>query len=100
MCEHGLLEVYPMKQTRCAMAVACGLVIGLVTSPANAQEIEHDKAVSAFQEGRKYIEQGNCDAAITKLRESLAHEPSIGARLSLADCTEAADPVGAWSLLK
>jgi serine/threonine-protein kinase len=56
--------------------------------------------VGAFQDGRRYIEQGNCDAAVTKLRESLAHEPSIGARLSLADCIEATDPVGAWSLLE
>jgi hypothetical protein len=89
-----------MKHTRCAWAVMTGLVIGLGTSPANADESEHDKALSAFQEGRRYIEQGNCDAAVTKLRDSLAHEPSIGARLSLADCTEASDPVGAWSLLK
>lgn len=89
-----------MKQTRCAIALASGLVIGLVSAPASAEESKHDKAVSSFQEGRRYIEQGNCDAAVTKLRESLAHEPSIGARLSLADCTEATDPVGAWSLLK
>lgn len=90
-----------MKQTRCALALMTSLVIGLLATPANAaEESAHDKAVVAFQEGRKYIEAGNCDAAITKLRESIAHEPSIGARLSLADCTEAADPVGAWSLLK
>lgn len=89
-----------MKQTRCAMALIIGLVTGLVTTRAHAEESAHDKAVAAFQEGRKHIEAGNCDAAITKLRESLSHEPSIGARLSLADCTEAADPVGAWGLLK
>lgn len=89
-----------MKQTRWSVAVMTGLVIGLVPSPAKAEDSQHDKAVTAFQEGRKYIEQGNCDAAATKLRESIAHEPSIGARLSLADCIEASDPVGAWSLLK
>ena len=92
-----------MKQTgsrRRATAIVSVFVIGLVSLPAHAEESQHDKAVTAFQEGRRYIEQGNCDAAITKLRDSLAHEPSIGARLSLADCTEAADPVGAWSLLK
>lgn len=90
-----------MKQTRCALALMTSLVIGLVVSPANAaEESAHDKAVTAFQEGRKYIEAGNCDAAITKLRESIAHEASIGARLSLADCTETSDPVGAWGLLK
>jgi hypothetical protein len=100
MCEHGLLEGFSMKTSRCATAGVIGLVIGLASTPAYAEESAHDKAVAAFQEGRKHIQAGNCDAAITKLRESLSYEPSIGARLSLADCTEATDPVGAWQLLK
>src|SRR5438093_11891416 len=65
-----------------------------------ADETAHDKAVAAFQEGRRYIEAGNCDGAITKLRESLAFEPSIGARLSLGECYEARDPLQAWRLFK
>jgi len=89
-----------MNKTRCAVTFVSVFVTGLATTPAYADESEHDKAAASFQEGRKYIEAGNCDGAITKLRDSLAHEPSIGARLSLADCTEAADPVSAWTLLK
>src|SRR5689334_20351410 len=89
-----------MMKYRAATALSIAAITGLVTTPARADESAHDKAVSAFQEGRRYIEGGNCDAAIPKLRESLAHEASIGARLSLADCTEASDPVGAWNLLK
>lgn len=69
-------------------------------TPAKADDSAHDKAAVAFQEGRKYIEAGNCDAAVTKLRESLSFEPSIGARLSLADCFEANDPLAAWHMLK
>lgn len=89
-----------MNKTRCAVTSILVLVTGLATTPAHADESEHDKAAASFQEGRRYIEQGNCDGAITKLKDSLAHEPSIGARLSLADCTEANDPVSAWALLK
>jgi len=86
-----------MKLTRGVIAAV--LVVGCWTVPARADD-SHDKAVSSFQEGRKYIEAGNCDAAITKLRESLSFEPSVGARLSLADCYEASDPLAAWRMLK
>jgi hypothetical protein len=76
--------------------------VGLLTFPstASADDSAHDKAVATFQEGRRYIEQGNCDAAVTKLRESIAFEPSVGARLSIADCTEKPDPLTAWRALK
>ncbi len=87
-----------MKLTRGAIAAV--LVVGCWTVPARADDSSHDKAVASFQEGRKYIEAGNCDAAITKLRESLSFEPSVGARLSLADCYEASDPLAAWRMLK
>jgi hypothetical protein len=76
------------------------LVVVCWATPASADDSAHDKAVVAFQEGRKYIEAGNCDAAITKLRESLSFEPSVGARLSVADCYEATDPLAAWRMLK
>src|SRR5437763_10138484 len=75
------------------------LLVSGWTIDARADEA-HDKAVAAFQDGRRYIEAGNCDAAITKLRESLAFETSIGARLSLADCYEPRDPLTAWRLFK
>ncbi len=79
---------------------ATTLVVGSWATSAKADDSAHDKAVVSFQEGRKYIEAGNCDAAVTKLRESLSFEPSVGARLSLADCLEASDPLAAWRMLK
>lgn len=79
---------------------AASLLVMCWATPAMADDTAHDKAVSAFQEGRKYIEQNNCDAAITKLRESLSFEPSVGARLSLAECVERTDPLAAWRVLK
>ncbi len=87
-----------MKLTRGMLAAAAA--IGCWATPARADDAAHDKAVTSFQEGRKYIDAGNCDAAMTKLRESLAFEPSVGARLSLAECQEASDPLGAWRALK
>jgi hypothetical protein len=92
------LEVFLKKLTRGLIAMV--LVVGCWETPASADDSAHDKAVVAFQEGRRYIEAGNCDAAITKLRESLSFEPSVGARLSLADCYEANDPLAAWRMLK
>jgi hypothetical protein len=60
----------------------------------------HEKAATAFQEGRKLIDAGSCDLAVPKLKESLQFESSIGARLSIADCIEKGDPLGAWRVLK
>ena len=86
-----------MKLTRGVLAI--GIVLGW-SAPALADDSAHDKAVGAFQEGRRWIDAGNCDAAVTKLRESLSFEPSVGARLSLAECYEKTDPLAAWRLLK
>jgi hypothetical protein len=87
-----------MKLTRAVITTI--VVVGCWTTPALADDSAHEKAVAAFQEGRKYIEASNCDAAVTKLRESLSYEPSVGARLSLAECYETTDPLGAWRVLK
>ncbi len=87
-----------MKLTRAVLAAAA--VVGCWATPARADDASHEKAVASFQEGRKYIDAGSCDAAITKLRESLSFEPSVGARLSLAECQEPNDPLGAWRVLK
>jgi hypothetical protein len=87
-----------MKLTRAVITTI--VVMGCWTTPALADDSAHDKAVAAFQEGRKYIEASNCDAAVTKLRESLSYEPSVGARLSLAECQEPTDPLTAWRVLK
>lgn len=87
-----------MKLTRAAATAS--LLVMCWATPALADDSAHDKAVASFQEGRKYIEQNNCDAAVTKLRESLSFEPSVGARLSLAECYEKSDPLAAWRVLK
>ncbi|MDB4935727.1 MAG: hypothetical protein JWP87_2699 [Labilithrix sp.] len=87
-----------MKLTRAV--IGSMVIVGCWEIPARADDSAHDKAVASFQEGRKYIEAGNCDAAVTKLRESLSYEPSVGARLSLAECQEPTDPLSAWRVLK
>jgi hypothetical protein len=87
-----------MKLTR--VVLVSTVVVGCWSTPARADDASHEKAVTAFQDARKYIDAGNCDAAMTKLRESLALEASVGARLSLAECQETSDPLGAWRVLK
>ena len=81
-------------------AVAVVLSGGVLVSSTARADGTHEKAASAFVEGRKLIEAGNCDAAVPKLRESLSYESSIGARLSIVDCVEQRDAVVAWRLLK
>ena len=87
-----------MKLTRGVLVTT--MVVMSWASSARADDSAHDKAVAAFQEGRKYIDQNNCDGAITKLRESISFEPSVGARLSLAECYEKTDPLAAWRVFK
>jgi hypothetical protein len=86
-----------MKRVTLAAAL---LAVTTWSMEAVAEETAHDKAVAAFQEGRRYMEGGNCDGAITKLRESLAYEPSIGARLSLGECYETRDALQAWRMFR
>lgn len=59
----------------------------------------HDAAVSEFKQARRLIEAGDCAQGVPHLEESLAYEPSIGARLSLAECVEKTDPLRAWRSL-
>ena len=86
---------------RCLVASAV-LVASLGTAPTARADggAEHERAVAAFDEARKLIDAGDCEHAVTKLRESLASEPSVGARLSMADCTETRDPLEAWTNLR
>lgn len=77
-----------------------GLGVALASGSAHADTTAHEKGVALFEEARRLIDAGNCDAARPKLEESLANEPSIGARLSIADCTEQSDPLVAWQNLK
>lgn len=85
-----------MKSTA---ALATMLVVLGAPRAARADDA-HDKAISSFKDGRAYVDAGNCDAAVTKLKESIAYEPSVGARLSLADCYEKSDTLAAWRALK
>ena len=74
------------------------IVIGMART-AHAEDTDHDRAVALFADARKLIEAGDCSGAVPKLQESIAREPSIGARFSLADCTRDGDPYGAfWHL--
>jgi hypothetical protein len=81
-----------------ALAIATTLVT--TTGHAFAQESDHEKAVATFEDARKMIDAGNCDAGVARLKESLAFEPSVGARFSLADCYEKTDLLAAWRQLK
>ncbi|HEX3769798.1 MAG TPA: hypothetical protein VHV30_02980 [Polyangiaceae bacterium] len=80
-----------------AVAVAVTASVG----PARADEAaDHAKAAAAFKEARSDIAASNCAAAVPKLQESLAYEPSVGAHLSLADCYEQVDLVATWRELQ
>jgi hypothetical protein len=76
------------------------LLVLLASRTALGDEGAHERAAAAFQEGRRWIEQGNCDAAVPKFKESLQHESSVGARINIVDCVEKSDPLQAWRLLK
>lgn len=60
---------------------------------------DHEVALSEFREARALIEAGDCPSALHHLRESVAREPSVGARFSMADCLAAAEPLEAWRAL-
>jgi hypothetical protein len=79
------------------MCVACAVA---AAGSAAADEGDHEKALQAFRAARADIAAGNCAAAIPKLEESLAYEPSVGAHLSMADCYEQVDLVAAWRKLQ
>lgn len=75
-------------------------VLVLAPAIARADSPDHDKAVALFDEARKLIDDNQCDAAMPKLEMSLKYEPSVGARLSMADCLESHDPLDAWTELR
>jgi hypothetical protein len=89
-----------MGGVRVVSVVVCMVCSGVAAGRAAADEGDHDKAVEAFRAARADIEAGDCAAAIPKLEESLAHEPSVGAHLSIADCYEQVDLVAAWRKLQ
>ncbi len=60
---------------------------------------DHDVAVAEFKEARRYIESGDCARALGHLERSIAREPSVGGRMSIAECLDASDPTKAWRSL-
>jgi hypothetical protein len=73
-----------------------GVVLVIATRASGQAPDAEAKAIALFEEGRKFVESGDCAAAVPKLTESIKHQPSIGSRLSLAECYEKADPLAAW----
>jgi hypothetical protein len=81
------------------LAVVITAFVTLVAPAARAEESDHERAVALFDDARRLIDAGDCPTAVARLHESIALEPSIGARFSIADCTRDADPIGAfWHL--
>jgi hypothetical protein len=75
--------------------------LALCTGVARADEQStHDQAVRAFEAARALIKSGDCANAVLKLKESLTYEASVGAHLSIAECYEPSDALGAWRELK
>jgi hypothetical protein len=89
-----------MGGVRVCSVVVCLACASAATRPAAADDGDHAKAVEDFRAARAAIEAGDCAAAIPKLEESLAYEPSVGAHLSIADCYEQVDLVAAWRKLQ
>jgi hypothetical protein len=87
-----------MGRSGLALLVSCTLAA--VAIPARADEGDHQKAAASFKAARADIAAGNCAAAMPKLEESLAYEPSVGALLSMADCYEQVDLLAAWRQLQ
>ena len=81
------------------LSLAAALVL-FAPARARADSPDHDKAVALFDEARALIDGGDCDAAMPKLESSLRYEPSVGARLSMADCLESHAPLDAWTQLR
>jgi hypothetical protein len=61
----------------------------VLASAAQAQTSASAQAEELFQQGRKDLEAGDCDAAEVKLSASLRIEPAVGTLISLAECDEA-----------
>lgn len=75
------------------------LCAALVASASAARAQAPDDAArsrQAFDEARRRIDAGDCASAVPLLRESVRWYPSVGARLSLAQCLEPNDPAAAW----
>lgn len=87
-----------------ARRAAVGVVIAFAVTGGARSAVaqtsgDHDVAVAEFREARKLIDAGDCPTAMGHLERSLAREPSVGARMSMAECQEKTDLVKAWRSL-
>jgi hypothetical protein len=82
-----------MRRHVCALVVVALGWSGVARADPTSAEKE---SRALFDEARVLIERGDCRGATPKLLESLGRNPSIGAHLSLAECREQDDPLGAW----
>jgi hypothetical protein len=97
-----------LAMTICAIGVSVS--VSMVPVVAFAQAPPADAPVAApkevqrsmelFEEGRRLVQGGNCDAAIPKFLESVRFYESIGARLSAAECYATKTPLAAWQQYK
>jgi hypothetical protein len=74
-------------------------VLGIAASVsgiAHAQDERESRAVALFNEGRAFLEKGDCPSAVPKFLEALRLHESIGAHLSAAECYAQSDPAAAW----
>jgi len=78
-----------------------GVVFGAIAAIAPgafAQTDPRETAQAYFEAGRRYLEQGDCAAALPRFVQSLRLEEGVGAHLSYATCaTKLGDVVGAWN---
>lgn len=82
------------------MAIVVAGMTTAVVSPVHAQTSgDHDVALAEFREARRLIDANDCSSAMAHLERSLAREPSVGARMSMAECQEKNDAVKAWRSL-
>jgi hypothetical protein len=65
----------------------------------SAQQSPHESALAEFKQARRLIDAGDCAQALPHLDEALAYEPSIGARMSVAECVDKTNPLRAWRSL-
>lgn len=85
---------------RVAVASAVVTLVATYATSSRAQTSgDHEVAVAEFREARKAIDAGDCATAMTHLERSVAREPSVGARMSMAECQEKTDAVKAWRSL-
>ncbi len=93
-----------VRGSRVRLSLLLPFLVTALPGVAAAQGVssaEHETAMTNFQAGRRFVEQGNCKDAIPRFVESLKHEQSVGARFNLAECSRAEQHTSdAWNQFK